>query len=118
MPTLTIAGTVQFPLASEANPPSTSFSSSVNYTERNVDDVDFSGAVNDIDLMGRITDAKACFIQMLIGEGTLKINGSTDETPVATSGNGFWVWVNPVGGLTALTITTAAAARVRVFMFT
>lgn len=118
MPTLTIAGTVQFPLGSEANPPSTPFSAALSYTERNVDDVDFSGAVADQDLMGRITDAKACFVQMLVGDGELKVNGSTPTVPIATTGNGFWIWFNPNGGLTALTITTSAAARVRVYMFT
>lgn len=118
MPTLTIAGTVQFPLGSEANPPSTPFSASISYTQRNVDDVTLTGVVNDEDLMGKITDAKAVFLQMLVGDGLIKVNGVADETPIATSGNGFWVWFNPAGGLTALTISTTADARIRVYMFT
>lgn len=115
---MTIAGTIQFPLASEANPPSTPFSASLNYTERNVDDIDFSTPPTGESLMGSITDAKACFVQMLVGDGTITVNGTTDATPVQTSGNGFWTWFNTGGGLTQLEFTSGAAARVRVFMFT
>ena len=117
MPTLTIAGTLSFPLAAEATPPSVPFSAVLAYTERNVDDIVLVGAQADVDLMGRITDAKACFIQAVVGEGDLKINGATEVLPVNAAG-GYWVWFNPSGGLTALTVSTSANATFRMYMFT
>lgn len=117
MPTLTIAGTLSFPLAAEASPPSRPFSAQLSYNERNVDDVLLTGAQSDIDLMGRIADAKACYIEVTLGSGDLKVNGATTTLPISTDG-GFWVWFNPNGGLTALTVTTTANASFRVYMFT
>lgn len=114
--TLTIAGTISFPLADEASPPSRAFSAELIYTERNVDDIVFSGAQSDIDLMGRITDAKACYVECIAGAGTFKINGATETIPVSVDG-GFLVWLNPNGGLTALTVTTTASAQFRIYMF-
>jgi len=116
MPTLSISGTISFPLGTEASPPSRSFSSQLVYTERNVDDVVITGAQADVDLMGRITDAKACYLEVESGDGTLKVNGSATTVPVSSIG-GFWIWFNPSGGLTALTVTTTANASFRVYMF-
>lgn len=116
MPTLTISGTISFPLAAEATASSRTFSSTLVYTEKNVDDVVISGAQVDQDLMGRITDAKACYIECAVGGGDLKVNGATPVLPISVDG-GFWVWLNPNGGLTALTVTTSGDATFRVYMF-
>jgi len=117
MPTLTIAGTISFPLGAEATPPTRTFSASLIYTQRTVDDVGITGAQTDQSLMGRLTDAKACYIEVETGEGDLKINGSTEVLPISVDG-GFWAWFNPNGGLTALSVTTTANAKFRVYMFT
>jgi hypothetical protein len=74
------------------------------------------GAQADIDLMGRITDARACFSEVITGDGDLKINGATPVLPISANG-GFWIWFNPNGGLSALTVTTTANASFRVYMF-
>ena len=116
MPTLTIAGTISFPLGEEADPPSRSFNSQLIYTERNVDDVTLTGAQSDIDLMGRITDAKACYLEVEQGAGDLKINGAATVLGISAD-SGFWVWFNPNGGLSALTVSTAASAKFRLYMF-
>ena len=116
MSTLTIEGTISFPLGDEGTPPERAFSAQLNYTERNVDDVVLSGAQADIDLMGRITDAKACYIECTTGGGDLKVNGATQVLAISVDG-GFWIWFNPAGGLTALTVTTSASAAFRVYMF-
>ena len=117
MPTLKIDGTIAFPIADEASLSSRTFSAELIYGERNVDDVVISGAQADQDLMGRILDAKACYIEVVLGAGDLKINGATPVLEISVDG-GFWVWFNPNGGLTALTVTTAAAATFRTYMFT
>jgi hypothetical protein len=116
MPSLKIDGTLQFPLADEANLSSRQYSAELVYTERNIDDIVLSGAQADISLMGRIADAKACFIEVISGEGDLKINAATPVLPITAAG-GFWVWFNPAGGLTDLSVTTAADASFRVYMF-
>lgn len=117
MPTLTIAGTISFPLGSEATPPARPFSAALIYTQRNVADVVITGAQVDLDLMGHITNAKACYIEVGAGAGDLKVNGAATVLPLSVNG-GFWIWFNPNGGLTALTVTTAANAKLRVDMFT
>lgn len=117
MPTLSISGTISFPLGTEASPPSRPFSAQLIYTERNVDDVVIVGAQAGVDLMGRIADAKACYIEVEAGEGALKINGAATTLDISADG-GFWVWFNPNGGLTALTVDTTANAKFRVYMFT
>jgi hypothetical protein len=116
MATLTIAGTISFPLGDEGTPPSRAFTAQLVYTERNIGDVVLVGAQADVDLMGLMTDAKACYIEVLEGEGDLKANGATEVLAVTTTA-GFWIWFNPDGGLTALTVTTAADATFRVYMF-
>ena len=116
MATLTIAGTLSFPVAEEASPPSRAFSAQLIYAERNIEDVVLGSALSDQDLMGRITDAKACYIECLIGAGDLKINGATEVLALTVDG-GFWIWFNPDGGLTQLTVTTAAAAKFRTYLF-
>ena len=115
MPTLTIAGTISFPLGAEATPPTRAFNASLIYTQRSVDDV-VVGIVTDQNLMGHITDAKACYIEMASGDIDLKVNAST-AIPLSIDG-GFWVWFNPNGGLTSLTVSSAAAAAFRVYLFT
>ena len=117
MPTLKIDGTIQFPLADEATLSSRPYSAELVYGERNVDDVVLVGAQADIDLMGRIVDAKACFIEAITGDGDLKVNGSTPVLPLSSI-SGFWIYFNPNGGLSALTVTTSANASFRVYMFT
>lgn len=117
MPTMKIEGTLSFPLADEATLPSRPYSAELVYTERNIDDISLVGAQVDVDLMGRIADAKACFIEVETGEGTLKINGATPTLAISAAG-GFWIWFNPAGGLTELTVSTAADAKFRLYMFT
>lgn len=116
MPTLKIEGTISFPLGEEATPPSRPYSAELIYDEKNVDDISLTGAQADIDLMGRIADAKACYIEVEQGAGDLKINGATQTLPISTDG-GFWVWFNPNGGLSSLTVTTAASSKFRMYMF-
>jgi hypothetical protein len=117
MPTLKIDGTISFPIADEATLSSRAFAAELVYTERNVDDIVIVGAQADQDLMGRIADAKACYIEVVAGAGDLKINGAAVTLEVTVDG-GFWVWFNPNGGLTALTVTTAADSTFRMYMFT
>jgi len=117
MPTLKIVTTLTFPVASEASPVAAPpFEFELVYTQKNVDDVVFGGVTTDADLMGRITDAKACFVQCLAGAGDLKVNGSTPTIPLK-AGTGFWAFANPDGGLTDLTVSTADAASFRLYMF-
>lgn len=116
MPTLTISGTISFPLAEEASPPSRSFGSSLVYSEKRDSDVKIVGAQVDVDLMADIADAKAAYIETKVGAGDFKINGSTPTIPLTVDG-GFWMWFNPNGGLTAMTVTTAANATFRVYLF-
>jgi len=116
MPTLKIDGTISFPIADEADLSSRPFAAELVYTERNIDDVVIVGAMADQDLMGRLADAKACYIEVVTGDGDLKINGSTPVLAISSDG-GFWVWFNPNGGLTELTVTTLANASFRVYMF-
>jgi len=117
MPTVKIEGTLSFPLADEATLPSRPLSAELNYTERNIDDITIVGAQADVDLMGRVTDAKACFLEVLEGEGAIKINGATTSLPLSAV-SGFWTWFNSGGGLTELTVTTTADAKFRLYMFT
>ena len=116
MPTLTIAGTISFPMGAEASPPKRPFSASLIYAQKNTDDVVIVGAQVDQNLMGRITNAKACYIEVVAGAGDLKVNGAP-VLPVSVDG-GFWIFFNPNGGMTSLTVTTAADATFRVYMFT
>lgn len=116
MPTVTIEGTIAFPLGEEATPPSRPFSASLVYSEKSDDEVKITGAQADVDLLGNIADAKAAYVEAIIGDGNLKVNGSTPVIPVDTAG-GFWIWFNPGGGLTALTVTTTANATFRVYLF-
>lgn len=116
MPTLTIAGTIAFSLGEEATPPSRPYSASLIYTEKVDNEVVITGAQADVDLMGLITDAKAAFIEMEAGEGDLKINAAVPVLALHVDG-GFWVWFNPNGGLTALSITTTADAKLRAYLF-
>lgn len=66
--------------------------------------------------MGLIADAKACYIEVVSGGGTLKVNGAVQVEPLDSIG-GFWVYFNANGGLTALTVTTTGAASFRRYLF-
>lgn len=117
MPTLTISGTITFPLGAEADPPKRGFSAQLVYDQKRDNEIAITGAQVDVDFMGAITDAKACYIEVLVGAGDLKINGATETLPLSEDG-GFWVWFNPNGGLTSLTVTTADNAKFRIYLFT
>lgn len=116
MPTMTLQGTISFPLGSEASPPSRPFKHELVYTEKHVTDVVLVGVETDLSLMGHIADAKAAYVEMIAGEVDLKINGATETMPLSVDG-GQWIYGNPNGGLTALTATSAANARMRVYLF-
>jgi len=116
MATLKIDGTISFPLGDEATPPSRPYSAELIYAEKNVDDIVLVGAQADVDLMGRVTDAKACYIEVVAGQGDLKVNSATQVLSISSDG-GFWIWFNPNAGLTALTVTTSANASFRIYMF-
>jgi hypothetical protein len=116
MPTLSIDGTVTFPLAGEATGTPRSFSAELIYTQRAIQDVELVGVQSNIDLMGLIAEAKACYIEVIAGDGQLKINGASQTLDISMDG-GFWVWLNPNGGLTALTVSTSADATFRVYLF-
>jgi hypothetical protein len=117
MATLKIDGTISFPLGDEAEPPSRSYSAELVYSEKNVDDISLVGAQVDVDLMGRIAEAKACYIEVEAGGGELTVNAADQSMPISADG-GFWIWFNPNGGLTALTVTTTATSKFRMYMFT
>lgn len=117
MATLTIDGTLSFPLGGESNPPERPFKAQLNYDQKRDSEIAISGAQNDVSLMEGMTDAKACYIEVLVGGGDLKVNGATTPLPLSVDG-GFWVWFNPNGGLTTLTVTTTADAKFRVYLFT
>lgn len=75
-----------------------------------------SGAVVDQSVMGAFTDAKAALVECVSGGGTVKANGGNGLDLKAGVVPGFR-WVNPDGGLDTLTISTAGAARFRVYLF-
>lgn len=117
MPTLKAVTTLTFPVAAEATPtPAPPITFELLYTQKHCEDIVFGGLTTDSNLMGHITDAKACYIQCLAGGGTLKVNGATQTQPLA-AGQGYWAYCNPDGGLTALTVSTTDAASFRLYMF-
>lgn len=116
MPTLTIAGTISFPLAAESSPPSRTFSYTLVYTQKTTKDLVITGAQVDVDLLDGIADAKAAYIECLTGSGTLEVNGATAGNDIA-AGSGFYAWANPNGGLTSFTVTTSADASFRLYIF-
>ena len=116
MPTFKIDGTISFPLAGEATLPERSFSAELVYTERTVTDVVVTGAQVGVDLMGAITDAKAAYVEAIVGDGTIKSNAAATGLPISSS-QGFWAYFSPAGGLTALEVDTTANATFRVYIF-
>jgi hypothetical protein len=116
MATLTDSGTLAFPLADEATPPSRTYSFELVYTQKSVKDLVLTGAASDEDLMDGIADAKAIFIECLTGEGTIEVNTATAGVAIAASG-GWFSWYNAAGGLTACTVTTSDDASFRVYLF-
>lgn len=116
MPTLTIQGTISFPLGAEATPPSRTFKYELVYTEKADHDFLFTGAEVGVDLMGHIADAKAVYVEVLSGEIVLNINGATEDLAMSADG-GQWIYGNPNGGLTALTATSTDDARLRAYIF-
>jgi len=116
MPTLTVSGTISFPIAAESTPPSRSFSFTLNYTKKVTKDLELTGAQVDVDLLDGIADAKAVYVECLVGSGTLEANAATAGSDV-TAGNGFYAWFNPDGGLTTFTVTTGADATFRYYIF-
>src|SRR3990172_6236753 len=116
MPTLTISGTIAFPLGAEATPPSRTFSSQLIYTQRSIEDFVLPDDATDVSLLGTIADAKACYLEAVLGGGDLTVNAADNPLPISADG-GFWVWFNPNGGLTALTITVTVVTRLRAYVF-
>lgn len=116
MATFTDTGTLAFPLADESDPPSRSYSFTLNYTEKSVKDLVLVGAQADQDLLNGISDAKAVWIECLTGAGTIEVNGAAAGVALK-AGSGFFSWYNPDGGLTTCTVTTTADASFRVYVF-
>lgn len=116
MPTLTIQGTIAFPLGAEATPPSRPFKYELVYSEKLVQDFVFTGAEVGVDLMGHIGDAKAAYLEVVAGSVEIFINGAEESIELSVDG-GQWIWGNPNGGLTILSATTADDARMRVYLF-
>jgi len=116
MATLTISGTIAFPLANEASPPSRSFTASLVYTEKVTKDLVITGAQSDVSLLDGIADAKVAWVECVSGTGTIKDNGAATGV-VIKAGTGWYSWFNPDGGLTALTVTTTADATFRIYAF-
>lgn len=116
MPTLKVVETLTFPLGDEASPnarPATTFE--LVYTDKHADDVSV-GIVVDQSLMGSITNAKGAIVECTSGACTIKANAGTG-LPLKAAQGGFR-YFNPDGGLTTLTVSAAAAARIRVYLFT
>lgn len=116
MSTLTIQGTVSFPLGGEADPPDRPFKAQLIYTKRAIQDVVLAGVQTNVNVMGTLTNAKAAYVEVTSGTGDFTVNGGDEPVPIGGVA-GFWLWFNPAGGLTALTVTTAASASFRVYLF-
>jgi hypothetical protein len=114
MPTLTISGTISFPLGSEATPPERPFNAQLIYTQRSIQDIALASA-SGLSLMANIANAKACYVERITGDATFVINGSGS---VDIAASGFWLYFNPAGGLTTLTTTFGSPASFRVYLFT
>lgn len=115
MPTLTISGTISFPLAGEATPPERPFSAQLIYHQRTVEDILLTGEEeNATNLMGQILDAKAVYVEVIAGDAQLTVNAGTLDV---SADGGFWVWFNPNGGLTELTASSQDGATLRVYVF-
>lgn len=74
-----------------------------------------TGAQTDLDVMGNVADAKACFIERIAGDGEFTINAG--DQPVTLGASSLWLWFNPAGGLTSLTLTTPGDAIFQVYLF-
>lgn len=116
MATLTVSGTLSFPLAAEATPPSRTFSFSLIYTQKNQDELDYAAPVADDDIMGKIADAKFFMIECTLGDGTLKINGASETIPLKVN-SGWYMFANADGGLTACLLSCSVASKFRLYAF-
>ena len=86
------------------------------YSNKTVLDLTYSTAITDEDFfVGTATSAKVVLIRSTLHGGDLKINGGT-AVPIA-EGAGWALFVNPAGGVTALTLTTTDAANFDVHIF-
>ena len=115
MATVTIAGTLSFPLGDEATARSRTFGAALEYNQKNVFDVLVADGSR-IDLLGEMSDVMACFVECTLGEGDLEINGASELHPL-TVDDGFWVWFNPDGGLDSLEIHGSMDSAFRVYLF-
>lgn len=86
------------------------------FDHESVKHLDFGGPVTDQDIFnGTMTTAKVVVISSSLQGGDIKINGSS-AIPIAPD-EGWFLYANPNGGITSLTVTTSAAAKFKVMMF-
>jgi hypothetical protein len=86
------------------------------FDHESVKHLDYGGPVTDEDIFnGTLTSAKVVIITSTLEGGFVKVNNS-DAIPIKAN-EGWFLYANPDGGLTSLTLTTAAAAKFKVMAF-
>jgi len=88
----------------------------LGFDHESVKHLEYGGPVTDEDIFnGTVTNAKVLIITSTLQGGDVKINNS-DAIPIAPD-EGWFLYVNPNGGITSLTLTTTAAAEFKVMTF-
>ena len=88
----------------------------MDFDSESVKHLDYGAPVIDEDIFnGTVVTAKVLIITSSLQGGDVKINNS-DAIPIAP-GEGWFLYVNPNGGITSLTLTTGAAAKFKVMSF-
>ena len=88
----------------------------MDFDSESVKHLNYGAPVTDEDIFnGTVADAKVLIITSSLQGGDVKINNS-DAIPIA-EGAGWFLYINPNGGITSLTLTTTVAAKFKVMMF-
>lgn len=119
MANVTIQASLSYPHYATGTAATLSFALTQAYTAMGGAEFDFTGAETDTAVpFGSITSAKVLVAWCDTTGCTMKINGATQTIPVAGGDSqGFLLWCNPDGGVTAITVSTAGAAKVSVKLF-
>ena len=119
-----ITGKIAFILGAHANDknPEINFKmENLAYGPLGVHHLEWGSAVTDEDILyGTITDAKVVFIRSYQGGGIVKVNGGTGiqiDPPPTDEDGGWFIFANPSGGITSLTVTTTGAAKFEAMLF-
>jgi hypothetical protein len=88
----------------------------MGFVSESVKHLDYGAPVVDEDIFnGTVGTAKVVVITSSLQGGDIKVNNS-DAIPIAEA-DGWFMYVNPAGGITSLLLTTTAAAKFKVMMF-